>query len=168
MDIIVGLKKTRYTLFPYLTYLYTARTDLLPMVFIVDEGSVFKGPLDKVWKLNASEGQHNHPSLKNSKAEPAGENAMILSYDVDMGGKTARVRSKLTMVPPLGTLAETLEGPMAGSKSFQFYTPRGNETGVTVVGQWKSSVMSDDQIRTAVMGFLQTVFDEDQANLSKV
>ena len=49
------------------------------MVFIIDEGSVFKGPIDKVWKLAASEGQHAHPSLKNVKAEPAGENSMFLS-----------------------------------------------------------------------------------------
>ena len=93
---------------------------------------------------------------------------MILSYDADMGGKATRIRAKLTMVAPLGELFETLDGPMAGSKSFQFYTPRGNETGVTVVGQWKSSVMSDDEIKKTVMNFLQTVFDEDQANLAKV
>lgn len=138
------------------------------MVFIKDEGSVFKASLDKIWNLNASEGKHNHPSLKDSKTEPAGENAIILSYGVDMGGKTIRVRNKLTMVPPLGELFETLDGPLAGSKSFQYYTPKGKETSVTVIGEWKSSVMSDDQIRKAVMSFLQTVFDEDQANLSKM
>ena len=138
------------------------------MVFIVDEGSVFKGPLDKIWKLNSTEGQHSHPSLKNSETEPAGENALIMTYDVDMDGRTTRVRNKLTMVPPLGELFEVLDGPMAGSKSFQFYTPKGSETGVTVVGEWKSTVMSDDQIKQAVMGFLQTVFDEDQSNLAKI
>jgi hypothetical protein len=138
------------------------------MVFITDEGSIFKAPLEKIWKLNASEGQHNHPSLKNSKVEPVAENTMILSYDVDMGGSNARVRTKLTLVPPLGELYETLDGPMAGSKSFQYYTPKGNETAVTVIGNWKSAVMSDEQVRSAVMGFLQTVFDEDQSNLTKM
>ena len=138
------------------------------MVFITDEGSVFKAPLEKIWKLNASEGQHNHPSLKNSKVEPVAENTMILSYDVDMGGRSTRIRTKLTLVPPLGELFETLDGPMAGSKSFQYYTPKGNETSVTVIGDWKSGVMSDEQIRSAVMSFLQTVFDEDQANLAKI
>jgi hypothetical protein len=138
------------------------------MVFIKDEGSEFKGPIDKIWKLNATEGQHSHPSLKNVTGEPAGENTMILSYDVDAGGKTIRVRNKVTMVPPLGELFETLDGPMAGSKSFSYYTPKGNNTGITVVGEWKSSVMSDDQIKEAVMSFLQTVFDEDQANLARM
>jgi hypothetical protein len=138
------------------------------MVFIKDDGSVFKASLQKVWELNSSEGRHNHPSLKDSKVEPVSENTMILSYGVDMGGSTIRVRSKVTLVPPLGELFETLDGPLAGSKSFQFYTPKGNETSVTVVGEWKSTVMSDDQIKQAVAGFLQTVFDEDQANLSKM
>jgi len=138
------------------------------MVFIKDEGSVFKAPLHKVWELNSSEGKHNHPSLKDSKVEPVSENTMILTYGVDMGGNTIRIRNRLTVFPPLGELFETLDGPMAGSKSFQYYTPRGNETAVTVVGDWKSSVMTDDQIRQAVAAFLQTVFDEDQANLARM
>ena len=71
-------------------------------------------------------------------------------------------------MPPLGALFEILDGPLAGSKSLQYYLPKGKETGVTVVGEWKSSVMSDDQVKKAVMGFLQTVFDEDQANLTKM
>lgn len=138
------------------------------MVFMMDEGSTFKASLDKIWSLNASEGQHNHPSLKNLKSEQAGEGAHILSYDVDMGGKLTTVRTKITPQPPLGVFFETLEGPFAGSKSFQYYIPKGKETGVTVVGEWKSSVMSDDQLKKAVMGFLQTVFDEDQTNLAKM
>ena len=138
------------------------------MVFIIDEGSVFKAPLSKIWQLNATEGRHSHPSLKNSTYEPVSENVMILSYDVDMGGKPVRVRSRLTLVPPLGELFETLDGPLAGSKSFQYYTAKGNETAVTVVGEFKSPVMNDDQVRQAVMGFLQAVFDEDQANLAKM
>ena len=138
------------------------------MVFIIDEGSTFKASLDKIWKLNQSEGQHNHPSLKNAKNTPNPDGTVLISYDVDMGGKPITIRTKLTPLPPLGLYFETLDGPLAGSKSFQYYTPKGKETGVTVVGEWKSSAMPDDQIRGAVMGFLQTVFDEDQANLAKM
>jgi len=138
------------------------------VVFIADEGSTFKAPLDKIWKLNATEGLHNHPSLKNYKSQPSGEGNVIISYDVDMGGKPITIRTKLTPFPPLAVLFETLDGPLAGSKSLQYYTPKGKETGVTVVGDWKSSAMSDDQIRGAVMSFLQTVFEEDQANLSRM
>jgi hypothetical protein len=136
------------------------------MVFIKDEEGVFKAPIQKVWQLNASEGKHNHPSLKDSSVEPVSENVMILTYGVDMEGDTIPVRTRVTIVPPLGTLFETLDGPLAGSKSFQFYTPRGNETGVTVIGEYKSPTMTDDQIKQAVSAFLQAVFDEDQANLA--
>jgi len=90
------------------------------MVFILDEGSTFKAPLEKVGKLNAFEGQHNHASLKNLKAEPAGENTMMVTYEVEIGSKLARAKTKLTAVPPVGMITETLEGPFAGSKSFQF------------------------------------------------
>lgn len=45
------------------------------MAFITDEGSVFTTPMEKIWKLNASEEQHNHPSLKNIKVGPVAENS---------------------------------------------------------------------------------------------
>ena len=118
--------------------------------------------------MNMSEGNHSHPSLKNFKGEQSSDGSIVLSYDVDMGGKSSTVRTKLTPIPPLGAVFEVLDGPMAGSRSLQYYTPKGKETGITVVGEWKSSVMSDDQLRGTVMGFLQTVFEEDQANLARM
>jgi hypothetical protein len=39
---------------------------------------------------------------------------------------------------PLGLVVEALEGPIAGSKFFNYYTPKGNKTGVTVIGDFKS------------------------------
>jgi hypothetical protein len=57
---------------------------------------------------------------------------------------------------------------MAGSKSFQFYTPKGNETAVTVVGEFVSKGVPDAALKGAVMAFLGTVFDEDQKNLSRM
>ena len=68
----------------------------------------------------------------------------------------------------MGIAFETLEGPMAGSKSFQFYTPKGNETAVTVVGEYVSKGVPDADLRQAVMAFLGTVFNEDQKNLSEM
>ena len=53
------------------------------MVFIVDEGSVFKAPLQKVWQLAQSEGIHNHPSMMNVKRSMQGEH-VVLDYDVKM------------------------------------------------------------------------------------
>jgi hypothetical protein len=136
------------------------------MVFIFDEGSQFKAPLDKVWKLNQSEGEHSHPSLRNQKGEQQGEH-FILSYETQMpDGSWASHKTRTTAYPPLGIAFETLEGPMAGSRSFQFYTPKGNETAVTVVGEFVSKGVPDPDLKNAVMAFLGTVFDEDQKNLA--
>ncbi len=138
------------------------------MVFILDEGSVFKAPLDKIWKLNQSEGEHSHPSLRNMEAGQEGEHPVV-SYETGMpDGTWAKNKVKLTVFPPLCVLYETVEGPMAGSRSVQYYTPKGNDTGVTVVGHWTAKGITDDQLRQAVMAFLDTVFKEDQINLTKM
>lgn len=138
------------------------------MVFIIDEGSTFKAPIDKVWKLNMSEGNHSHPSLKNASSEMDGGHP-ILSYEtLAPNGNWVQNRVKLSLLPPVGVSFETIEGPMTGSKSFQYYTPKGNETGVTVVGNWVSPGVSDELVRTTVIGFLETVFKEDQANLARM
>jgi hypothetical protein len=138
------------------------------MVFIIDEGSTFKAPIEKVWKLNMSEGNHSHPSLKNPSTEMEGEHP-ILSYETQMpDGSWAKNRVKMTLLPPVGVGFETLEGPMAGSTSFQFYTPKGSETTITVVGNWTAKGVPDEAIRQGVLGFLDTMFKEDQANLSNM
>jgi hypothetical protein len=138
------------------------------MVFIFDEGSRFKAPLDKVWELNQSEGEHSHPSLRNQKGEPQGEH-FILSYETKMpDGTWVKHKTRTTAYPPVGIAFETIEGPMTGSKSFQFYTPKGNDTAVTVVGEWVSKGVPDADLKKAVLAFLGTVFDEDQKNLTKM
>jgi hypothetical protein len=138
------------------------------MVYIIDEGSTFKAPLDKVWKLNMSEGNHLHPSLRNQGSSMEGEHP-ILTYETKMpDGSWAKNRVKMTLLPPVGIGFETLEGPMAGSTSFQFYTPKGAETGITVVGNWTAKGVPDEMIRQAVLGFLDTVFREDRANLARM
>ena len=138
------------------------------MVFIHDEGSEFHASIDKVWKLNESEGVHSHPSLRNSRTEMEGEHP-ILRYETQMpDGSWAKNKVRMTLLPPVGIAFETLEGPMAGSKSFQYYTPKGAKTGITVVGEWVSPGVPDAVIKGAVLKFLETVFKEDQANLAKM
>jgi hypothetical protein len=138
------------------------------MVFIFDEGSKFKAPLDKVWRLNQSEGEHNHPSLRNQKAEQQGDH-VVVSYETAMpDGTWVKHKSRMTAFPPVGVAFETIEGPLAGSRSFQYYTPKGSETGVTVVGEFVSKLMPEDQLKKSVMAFLDTVYNEDQKNLAKM
>src|SRR5271169_4371806 len=139
------------------------------MVFIIDDGSVFNAPIEKIWKLNSSEGAHSHPSLKNQVAGQDGEHP-TLSYEIALpDGSWAKHKVRLTVLPPVAVVFETIEGPMAGSKSIQYYTPKGDKTGVTVVGNWTSAMgVPDAMLHQAVMGFLDTVFKEDQNNLAKM
>jgi len=141
---------------------------LVAMVFILDEGSEFDAPLDKVWKLNMSEGEHSHPSLRNSSSEMEGEHP-ILRYETQMpDGSWAKNKVKLTLLPPVGIAFETLEGPTAGSKSLQYYISKGRKTGITVVGEFISPGVPDSALKGAVMKFLETMFKEDQANLARM
>jgi len=132
------------------------------MVYIVDEGSEFDMPLERVWEYLPSE-SHKH-SAKVISREVQG-NVVTLTSERDVGGKTVRSKLRLTMYPPLGVAQEHLEGPTAGSKVFSFYTRKGNKTAITVVGEYKMAGASDEDTRRAVMGMLQGSFDEDVANL---
>jgi hypothetical protein len=140
------------------------------MVFIIDQGSVFDAPADKVWKYvtEADNEQHQHSSLRNVEYTPEGERAGVLSFDTEgPGGMKIKQKLRMTMLPPVGFLQEYIEGPLAGSKAMQFYHPMGDKTGVTVVGEFVSSMLPENQIHGVVMQQLETAFNEDQANLKK-
>jgi len=141
------------------------------VVFIEDSGSHFEASLDRVWRLIEAHGKDGgimHPGMKNMKLEMINDNTMINSYESDMAGQTIKNKIKITMYPPLGLAIEMLEGPLAGSKFFNYLTPKGNRTGVTVVGDFKSTMMSDEQIKQTVLSFLEQVFNEDVAYLKKM
>lgn len=138
------------------------------MVFILDEGSKFSASIDKVWKLNQSEGEHLHASVRNRKAVAEGDHMIVSTETAMPDGTWVKNKTRITAFYPLGIMFETLEGPMAGSKSFQYYTPMGKETGVTVVGEFTSKVIPGSQLRTAQMEFLEILFNEDQKNLAKM
>ena len=148
--------------------LYTRKHGHNPMVFILDEGSTFNGPLDKVWKLNATEGQHPHLSLRNYSVQPITPTDMWVTWESTVAGKNEKHKAKFTLLPPLGYSFDYTEGPFTGSKTFQYYIPKGGKTGVTVVGDWKSPTLSDDQLKKEAWKFLETVFNEDQKNLANL
>ena len=138
------------------------------MVHIEDSGSFFDAPIDKIWKLVEAHGTDLtkiHPDMKNVKAEMVSENSNVVGYDNEMQGQTIRSKIKITSYYPLGLAFEMLEGPLAGSKFFNYYIPSGNRTGITAVGEFKSSSMSDDMIRQAVKSMLDNGFDQDAAYL---
>jgi hypothetical protein len=139
------------------------------MVFIIDEGSVFDSPLDKIWRyMETADGdEHVHRSMTNVQMEMEGDNPVMTFETPAPGGMKATNKMRITMFVPVGILMEYLEGPLAGSKVMQYYKPMGNRTGITVVGEYTSKMMQGDQLKGMVMQNLEQAFNEDQANLLK-
>ncbi|MGD0688572.1 MAG: hypothetical protein ABSA50_02275 [Candidatus Bathyarchaeia archaeon] len=134
------------------------------MVYILDEGSFFDAPIDKVWKYLPSD-EHRHNSMKLISREMASSNAVVITAERNFMGKTVRTKIKNTLYPPFGFVQEHLEGPTAGSRAFVYYIPKGNKTGITVVGEFVISGVDEKGTRDAAMAQLQVSFDEDNANL---
>ncbi|HZY71437.1 MAG TPA: hypothetical protein VFF67_10740 [Thermoplasmata archaeon] len=141
------------------------------MVRVVDQGSHFEAPIDKVWKLIEAH-QHDmdgvHPGSKNIKQAMEGPNQAVAAWTVEMNGRDTPMKIRVTPLPPLGQAIEVLEGPMAGSKFMNYYTPRGNKTEVTVVGEFASPMIPESQLEGAVRQFLNDAFDQDSAYLRKM
>jgi hypothetical protein len=81
------------------------------------------------------------------------------------------MKIKGTPYYPLGIAFEILEGPFADSKYFVYYFLLDNDnskTGVTVVGDFKSNVIPEEQIKLTVLSFLEKVFSEDVAYLNTI
>lgn len=134
------------------------------MVHVKDEGSHFDAPIDVVWKFNQSSEEHGRAHhQKNGSMKPVTENQFIVSWDQEIRGKTVHMSNRITILPPTGMAIEVLEGPMAGSKFFNYYTAKGNRTEVTVVGEFTSKVIPEAQLQGAVMGFLEEAFQDDNA-----
>ncbi|MBI2183566.1 MAG: hypothetical protein HYU39_01255 [Thaumarchaeota archaeon] len=137
------------------------------MVYVVDEGGYFKASLDKLWRYNAAEKDHYHPSMKNIQASMEGQ-SMILTFDSETPDKkTVKRKVKLTNLPPVGFYVEELEGQFAGSKYINYYVPKGEKTEVKVVGEWTSPTIPADKLKKAVSDYLDMVFKEDSGNLAK-
>jgi hypothetical protein len=71
----------------------------------------------------------------------------------------------------VGIALEILDGTFSGSKFFSYYMPKdnNNRTAVTVVGDFKSPTISDnEQLKSAVLSFLDNAFNEDVAYLKKM
>jgi hypothetical protein len=137
------------------------------MVHIKDEGSHFDVPLETVWKYLGAPEDHreSHKSSRNTSVKPINETSFVLSSEQNMDGKWVKVASRITLLPPLGMAIEVLEGPLAGSKMMNVYTPKGAKTGIDVYGEFTSAQIPAAQLEHAVRANLETVFSEDAAAL---
>lgn len=141
------------------------------MVRVIDEGSHFDAPIEKVWKMIEAHGREMtviHPAVLNPKVESGTETQMVVAFDNEMNGQKFKVKLRLTVLPPLAQALEILDGPLGGSKMVSYYTPKGEKTGVTVVGDFASPMMTDHQVTAAAHEFLDNGFNDDQAYLRKM
>jgi hypothetical protein len=132
------------------------------MPHIKDEGSEFDAPIDTVWKFVMSE-DHGpaHKSSRNPQVKPVADNVMLITQEQNFNGNWVKTTNRITQLPPTGFVVEVIEGPLAGSKFINYYTPKGDRTEVTVVGDFTSKAIPENQIEPAVRGYLATVFEED-------
>ena len=139
------------------------------MVYLVDWGSAFDAPIDVNWKYLQSDTDHGNSQKgpRNFDRKPINENTVMLSWEQDVDGRWLRMSNRLTFHPPIGFFVEPLEGPMAGSKFFNYYVLKGNKTEVVGVGDWNSEAIPAAQLEKAVMANLEKVFDEDSAGLKE-
>ena len=142
--------------------------DLSRFVFVLDEGGVFPAPMEKIWRLHSSP-EHTHPSAPDAQFVRVSENVTEIHATIVLpDGKEVPNKMRLTAYPPLGFALEWLEGLFAGSKEFSFYVPQGKGTGVTSVGEWTSPALEVHRVRPAVLQLMQTLYEEDQANLARM
>ncbi|MCI4352624.1 MAG: hypothetical protein L3K14_04470 [Thermoplasmata archaeon] len=139
------------------------------MVFVADWGSVFDAPVEKVWKYVQSDIDHgpSHKGRRNFERKSVNENTVMLGWEQEVDGKWIKMSNRLTFHPPIGFFVEPLEGPMAGSKFFNYYVPKGNKTEVVVVGDWNSKTIPPAQLEKAVWANLEKVYNEDVAGLKE-
>jgi hypothetical protein len=137
------------------------------MVFVTDWGSEFDAPIDVVWAYLQSETEHgpSHKGRRNFERKQVSEKTAWLAWEQEADGHWVRIASNITFHPPIGFFIESLEGPMAGSKFFNYYVPKGDKTAVVVVGDWNSKMIPPAQLEGAVMANLEKLFQEDSAGL---
>ena len=137
------------------------------MVFIFDDESEFDASVDELWAYLPSE-NHKHPSSKVISREVSG-NTVTITSERPFNGQIVRFKSRNTLFPPVGMVQEYLEGPIAGSKAFTFYTPKGDKTRITLVGEFRVEGMTDEEsTKKAVFQMLENSFNEDTVTLKKM
>ncbi len=138
------------------------------MVFILDEGSKFNAPLSKVWVLAQSETAHKHSSQIEPRRSMEGEHGVLAFGSKMPDGSVARHKMKVHLAPPVGLVIEYVEGQLSGTKLTQYYVPKGNKTGVIIVGDAMSKVIPESQLKGAVLMGLEVAFNEDVENLMRL
>lgn len=136
------------------------------MVFLRDEGDVFEVPLEEVWAfISSGDGHsraHGHQGVRREVRETT---KGTYSWEQEFDGRPERFTMRWTSFPPVGVAYEVLAGPFEGSTFFLYYTPKGERTGVSVVGEFVSPSLPASEIPAAVDRFFAKEFEQDSAAL---
>jgi Polyketide cyclase / dehydrase and lipid transport len=138
------------------------------VVRVRDEESRFDASLASVWQLvraHRREMPSIHPTVRNVRVEQLAEGIGLASWEMEFLGTPVTMRTRVVQFPPLGKLIEYLQGPLAGSKELTYYTPEGERTRVSVVGEYRSPTLPEDDLADAVARWHAVEFDEDAAYL---
>jgi hypothetical protein len=132
-----------------------------------EEGSQFEAPVDVVWKYLGTPEAHSaaHRNSRNRAMKPLGEGSFLVSWEQNVNGSWVKVANRVTMFPPLGMAAEQVEGPLAGSKMFTVYTPRGAKTEISIYGNMESPTIPAAQLEPAVRAAWENAFNEDSTGI---
>lgn len=133
------------------------------MVFVRDEGATFDAPIDFVWKYMDDGETHDaaHKTSRNPKFEKFSDITFLYSCERLLQGKWAPDTMRMTMLPPLGTAIEFLEGVLEGSKVVYIYSPQGDKTRIDAYGEFTSKTLPPGEVETVAREFLNSEFDAD-------
>jgi hypothetical protein len=139
------------------------------MVHIKDEGSHFDAPIETVWAFLQSPPDHgaSHKSVRNAERKQLSENSVLISQEQNMNGQWVKTANRITFHAPLAIVIDVVEGPMAGTKMVNVYTPKGGKTQIDVYGDFVSPVLPAAQLEAAARANLETVFNEDSAAIKE-
>ncbi len=131
------------------------------------EGSKFDAPLEIVWKYLQSPDAHGnaHQGSRNRAMKPLTDSSFVVSWEQNVNGNWVKVANRITVFPPLGMVAEAIEGPMTGSKMFTVYTPHGHQTEVSVYGEMQAAGVPPAQLEAMVRGAWEMAYTEDSAGI---
>ena len=131
------------------------------------EGSKFDAPLDVIWKYLQSPEAHGtaHKNTRNRAMKPLTDTSFVVSWEQNMNGNWVKVANRITVFPPLGMVAEAVEGPLVGSKMMTVYTPHGSKTEVSIYADMQSAAVPAAQLEPMVRGAWESAFNEDSAGI---
>jgi hypothetical protein len=134
------------------------------MVHVRDEGSRFDGSIETVWRYLNNPELHGqaHKETRNRTAKTEGGLTTRLSMERNWKGAWVKVSFRVTVLPPLGYVAEYTEGPFAGSNTFTVFTPiDSSHTQIDVYGEFKSPTIPEAELEAAARLFLDSVYNDD-------